>query len=168
VLRENRSRFAFYILRSHLLRRQLYRVDDVLVAGTAAEIPRDGFSDVLFGGIGVTFQERHQAHQNAWGAEATLYGVSFPEGFLKGMQVIHGSQSFDCENLMAVGLHSKHQAGPDRFSIKQNGASATYTVLAADVRASQAKLMAQEIAQQQARLDGALVLGAIDSDCHSE
>jgi hypothetical protein len=37
-------------------------------------------------------------------------------------------------------------------------------MLAADVGAGQAQVMAQEIAQQQARLDGAFVLRAIDGD----
>jgi hypothetical protein len=39
-------------------------------------------------------------------------------------------------------------------------------VLAADVGAGQAQVVTEEIAQQQARLDSALVLGAIDSDGH--
>ena len=29
------------------------------------------------------------------------------------MQVIHGSQPFDGDYIVAIGLHGKHQAGPD-------------------------------------------------------
>jgi hypothetical protein len=86
------------------------------------------------------------------------------ESFLKGMQVIHGSQTFDSENLVTVSLHGKHQAGPDWFSVEQNRTRAAHAVLAADVCAGQAKLMAQEIAEQQTRLHGSFVLSAVNGN----
>ncbi len=94
--------------------------------------------------------------------------VGLPEGLLQRMQVIHGPQSLDGENLVAIGLHGEHQAGADRLSVEQDGARAAHAVLAADVRAGQTQLVAQEVAQQQARLDGPFILGAVDGDGHIE
>jgi hypothetical protein len=94
--------------------------------------------------------------------------VGLSERFLKGMQVIHRPQPFDGLNLVAVRLHGKHQAGADCLSIEDDGARATHAVLATDVRAGQAKFVTQEIAQQQTRLDGTPVLGAIYSNSYIE
>ena len=54
---------------------------------------------------------------------------------------------------MSVGLHREHQAGAHRLAVEEDRAGAADAVLAADVRAGQAELVAQEVAQQQARLD---------------
>ena len=154
--------------RFHSLRRQFDRVNDVLVASATAEISRDGLANLWFSWVGVFFQKWHQGHQKARCAEATLHAVGFPERFLQGMQVVWSSQSLDSEDLVSVSLHGEHQARADRLSIEQDRARSAHAVLAADVCAGQAKVVAQEIAQQQTRLDGPLVLRAVDGDGYSE
>jgi hypothetical protein len=63
---------------------------------------------------------------------------------------------------MPVGLNGENQARAGWVTIEQNSASAAHAVLAADVGAGQAEIMAQEIAQQQTRLHLSLVCFAID------
>jgi hypothetical protein len=94
--------------------------------------------------------------------------MGIPKCFLKGMQVIHSSQPFDSENLVAFSLHSKHQARADGLPIKDDRARATHAVLTADMRSSQTKLVAQEIAQQQTWLNGTFVASAVHGDGHIE
>ena len=51
----------------------------------------------------------------------------------------------------AVGLHRQHQAAAHDLAVHAHGAGAAHAVLAADVRAGQAQLLAQEIHQVLAR-----------------
>jgi hypothetical protein len=84
------------------------------------------------------------------------------------MQVLWRAQRFDRQDVVSVRLHGEHQAGADRLSIEQDRARAAYAMLTADVCAGQAKLVAQEIAQQQAWLDGAFVWSAINGNGQGE
>src|ERR1043165_1996595 len=68
-----------------------------------------------------------------------------------------GRQTFDSPDLMSVCLHSKHQTGTCRFAVKQNCACTTHAMLAANMSACQLQFMTQEIAEQKARLDLALI-----------
>ena len=52
----------------------------------------------------------------------------------------------------ALGLHREHQAGARRHAVDLHGAGAADAVLAADMGAGGAEDVAQEIAEQQARL----------------
>ncbi len=67
---------------------------------------------------------------------------------------------------MAVCLHRKHQAGARRAVIEQDGARAADAVLAAEVRASETKLMADEIRESDADLDLFLVPLAVDGQAN--
>jgi len=136
----------------------------MLVTSAAAEIAGDGLTDFLFIWIGIILQERHQSHQYARGTETTLCAVRFLESFLDDMQVFGLPKAFDCLYLVSICLDGKHQTGADGLSIKQDCTGATDTMFTSDVRAGQAEVMTQEIAQQDARLYFALVLGSIDSN----
>ena len=62
----------------------------------------------------------------------------------------------------AFGLHREDQAGAHRLAVDQHGAGAADAVLAADVGAGEAKLMAQAVGERQARLDIDADLLAVD------
>src|SRR5260370_38460449 len=70
----------------HFLRGVLYRLDDVDVAGAAAQVARDANADLLLGGVRVTLQERQAGHHHSRRAIATLKAMLLLEAFLKGMQ----------------------------------------------------------------------------------
>ena len=53
----------------------------------------------------------------------------------------------------AVGLDREHGAGLDRLAVEVDGAGAAMAGLAADMRAGEVELLAQEMDQQGARLD---------------
>ena len=97
---------------------------------------------------------------------------SVPESFLHGIELAVGGQTFDGQNLAAVGLDGEHGAALDGFAVDMHGASAAQRRLAADVRAGQSGHFAQVVNQQQARLDGVGALlsieGKSDGSCHVE
>src|SRR5262249_16085464 len=72
--------------------------------------------------------------------------------------------TFDGFQLGTVGLHREHQTGAHGLVVEQNRASPAHTVFTADMCACQAKIIANEIYQQFAWLDVALVFAAVDLD----
>src|SRR5439155_20957359 len=142
---------------------QLHRVDDVLVARAAAQVPAQRVADLRIAGGCVVAQERDERHEDAGGAEAALQRVRFAEGGLQRVELVGGGrEAFDGRQLSAVRLHREHQAGAHRLAVEQHGAGAAHAVLAADVGAGEPQVLAQEVAQEEPRLDVAPVLDPVD------
>src|SRR6266566_4637278 len=73
--------------RTHLDGRQLDRLDDIHIAGAAAQIAGNAFANLPVGWIGVGSQEPGRLDDHARGAEATLQPVLIPERLLQGVQL---------------------------------------------------------------------------------
>src|SRR6267378_8262543 len=78
-LRRERS---FRFLR-HALGGELHRLDDLLVAGAAAQVPADRIADLLFGRARVRIQQALGRDQHARGALAALQAVRLAEAVLQ-------------------------------------------------------------------------------------
>src|SRR5262249_51972716 len=76
------------LLLSQPLRGIERRDDDILVAGAAAEIARNGDPHLLLGRVGVIAQELEQRGQHAGRAIAALQPVMFVERLLQRMQLV--------------------------------------------------------------------------------
>ena len=104
-------------------------------------------------------------------AEAALQSMLLAKSDLDGVHLLGiaaqapvGRQPLDGRDLAALRLHGKKQAGAHSQAIQQDRADAAGAVLAADVGAGQVQLVAQEVAQQHARFDRALVGCAVYRD----
>ena len=84
------------------------------------------------------------------------------EGPLQSVELVAGGEPFDGAYLLAVGLHCEHQAGADRRAVDQHGAGAADAVLAADMGAGLAAILANGIHQRAPRLDPDGVAFAVD------
>jgi len=73
-------------------------------------------------------------------------------------------QALNRADLAAVGHHGKRGAGLDRRVVKPDGAGAAVGGVASPVAACKGKLIADEVDEQQARLDVPGVIGAVDVD----
>ena len=62
-------------------------------------------------------------------------------------------ESLDGHEIRSVRLDGKEKAGARRLTIKQNRARSADSLFAAEVRAAELEILAQEISQQAARLD---------------
>src|SRR2546429_9009788 len=78
--------------RRHLPGRPLDGLDDVLVTGAAAEVPRDGPPDLVLGGIGVVLEERRRRQHHPRRAETALQAVLLLEALLDGVQLAGPAQ----------------------------------------------------------------------------
>ena len=116
------------------------------------------------GGRGIGLEQLGQRHQHPRRAITALQAVLVPERLLQRRQTIGRGEALDGDNALAVGLRGEHQAGAHRLALDQHGAGAAHTVLAADMGAGEADLVAQEVGKIDARLDAAGVFGAVDVD----
>jgi UDP-N-acetylglucosamine enolpyruvyl transferase len=57
-------------------------------------------------------------------------------------------EALDGRHVMALRLHGQHQARPHRRAVEQHRAASAHAVLAADMRAGQAEVVAEVVAQQ--------------------
>src|SRR5947209_856783 len=138
---------------SRLLSRVFDGLDDVLVAGAAAEVSVEAVAYLFARRVCVAFEELRGGHDHAGRAVAALQAMSLPEPLLNRVQLAVLRESFDGRDARAVGLDGEHRAGLDGLAVNRDGASAAQRSLAADVRARQSEHVAQVVHEQQSRLD---------------
>ena len=90
------------------------------------------------------------------------------ESLLHHMQVVAFRQALDGADLLAFGLHGEDQAGAHRLALDDDGAGAADAVLAADMRAGLAAVLADGVGQRAARLDRDGVVAAVDGQGDGE
>src|SRR5437764_7335230 len=87
---------------SELGRRPLHRLDDVLVAGAAAQVAGQRPAHLLLGGIRVLLEQGRGGHHHARGAETALESVLLLETLLERMQLTGTGQALDGPELTPV------------------------------------------------------------------
>src|SRR5215813_11525526 len=95
-------------LLAHLLGRVLDGLDDVDVAGAAAEIPRDRLANLLLARILVPLEQRDARHHHSRGTVAPSQDVLLREPLLDGVELAALLEVLAGPELAAVGLHGKH------------------------------------------------------------
>src|SRR3990170_8565483 len=129
----------------------LDRLDDLGVAGAAAEVTGQGKTNLFFARIGIFIEQRLRHHQHARGAVAALGAAVLQEGFLNRMELGADLEPFYGHDLRAIQFAGKHQAGIHRLAVQKNGAGAAVAGAAAFLGAGDADLVAQEIEQETMR-----------------
>src|SRR6266480_3439669 len=136
----------------YALGRELHRLDDLLVARAAAQVPADRVADLLLGRGRVRIQQALGRDEHSGGAVAALQTVRLAEAVLQhAHRAVGPRETLDGGDAVAVRLHGVHEAGPYRLPVEHHRARAADAVLAADVRAGKAKVFAQPVHQRQAR-----------------
>src|SRR5262245_16604673 len=105
-----------------------------------------------------------RAHQHSRRAIAALERVRRPERLLERMQVAVGGETLDGLDRRAVGLDGEHHAALDRDAVVDHRARAAIARIAADVRAREVEVVAEEVHEEAPGLDLALVALAVDGD----
>src|SRR5439155_14804818 len=139
-------------------------LDDVLVAGAPAGVALERVPDLLLSRVVELLQQRHGRHYEARRAVAALEGVVLVEGTLDMVELAVRGEAFDRRDLGAVGLHGEDGAGLDRLAVDQDRAGAAGGRVAADVRAGEPELLAEEVDEQLPRFDLRLMPRAVHGD----
>src|SRR5712671_1013154 len=128
-------------------------LDDVRVPGAAAEVAADRLADVRFAGLLVPRQQRAPGHHHPRRAVAALQAVLLPERFLDGVELAVLLQALHGADVRAVGLYRQHRARLHRLAVQEHRAGAAVGGVAADVRPGQPQILAEQMDQEQPRLD---------------
>src|SRR5215831_5523327 len=151
---------------AHRLCPGLDRLDDVHVAGAAAEHRRDRFANFVLAGVGIDLQVIERGDQHSRRAEAALQCVVLMKSLLHRVELVAIGEALNRPQLRAIGLHREHQARPHRLAVEKDRAGAADPVLAADMRAGQPQFLANEIDEQLARLAPPLAHLAVDGQAN--
>src|SRR5436190_4155921 len=131
---------------------KLHRLDDLLVAGAAAQVPADRIADLRLGRIRIRVQQSLRGDEHSRRAVAALQAVRLAEAVLQNAHRAVGfRETLDGGDAVAVRLHRVHEAGPYGFPVEHHRARAADAVLAADVRAGEEQVVAQPVDQRQPR-----------------
>src|SRR5450631_2331675 len=149
-------------LSAHRFGRRAHGLDDVLIAGAAAEVGRQHVKQIVIGNIRLALKHAHRQHQKARRAEAALQTVIVHEGLLHRMQRVAIGETFHGADFFARRLHREHQAGAHRLAIHDYGAGTADAVLAADMGAGLPAILANRVGQSAPRLDRDRVVAPVD------
>ena len=122
----------------------MHRVEDLLVPGAAAEIPRERLADLVVRGVGNAPEEIVGRDHEARGAEAALHGAGLDESRLHPVRRPVLRQALDGHDLVAVRLRGEHQARADERPVQEHRARAALALLARVLRPGQAEPVTQE------------------------
>src|SRR5215813_314141 len=121
----------------------LNRLDDVHVARAPAEVAGDAPADLVLARFRVLLEEGVAGHEHARRTVAAL-------------EPLHR------HDLPAVGLHREHRTGLHGPAVEEDGAGAAVGRVAADVRAREPEDLADQVHEEETRLDVCLELLAVD------
>ena len=115
-------------------------------------------------GSGFSSSSARAGHQHPGRAEAALQRVLLVEALLDRVELAVDLERLDGADLVALAHRRQHRARLDRLAVHQHDAGAAVGRVAAPVGAGQAERLADEVDEQQARLDVARDLLAVDGD----
>ena len=131
--------------------------DDVLVAGAAADVAFEPMPHVAFCRRRIAPGEIDGAHHHAGRAEAALQPVVPVESLLhrveRALFAAGRGQALDGGDGGAVGGDRKHRAALDGHAVDMDDAGAALRRVAADMRAGEVEILAQQVGQKQGRID---------------
>ena len=144
-------------------------LNNLLVAGAAADVTANGVLDLLLGGFGVLGDERRTRHDHAGDAKAALHGAHGAKGVHEGLAHVLG-QALDGHDVAAGGKRGGQHAGLDGRTVHVDGAGTACALGAAVLGGMDMQVVAQ-VAQQRFVL-GRRALNAVNGKseflCHGD
>src|SRR3972149_1370098 len=106
-------------------------LDDLEIAGAAAEVADDGLPNLVFAGIGLLAQQPPCEHDQPWGAEPALHGARLHKRFLNLVEIaIAAAHALNGQDLLVLGFDREVEAGIDGLTVDEHGAGAALAFLA--------------------------------------
>src|SRR5256886_12274320 len=130
-------------------------VDDTLVPGAAADVPRYRGPNSVFRRCVFHLEELESREHHPGSAEPALETVVCLERLLNRMEPTVLGEALDRRDLPAVGLDREHRARFDGMAVQEDGARAAMARITTDVGSREPELVPNEVHEQYARLDRA-------------
>src|SRR5688572_28027154 len=94
--------------------------------------------------------------------------MALPEGALENAQAAGGREPLDRGDLGALELGRQEQAAPGGAAVHEDRAGAAHAVLAADVRAREPEILAEEVGERAASRDAGRHVPPVDAEAHRD
>ena len=142
--------------------RQLDRIENLLIAGAAADIAAEPLLDLLAVGKRIGAKRRGRRHHHAGNAIAALAGAGLVESLLQHAQFAGMSERLDRLDRRALRLGHRQQARFHQHAIDEDRTRAALAGAAAFLVAGEIEIVADEIEQALMRLGAARDFAAVD------
>lgn len=109
----------------------IYRIDDILISGTAAEVSGHFFADLISGEFFALLQKDSRRHDKSRCTETALNCTFFDKCFLDPCDLPVFFQTFEGADVFALRPDSKIDAGIYRFSVYDDGTGTTFAYFTA-------------------------------------
>src|SRR5215471_13874973 len=129
------------------------RVEDLLIAGAAAQVARERLADVSVSRVRVAVQQVVGGDEQAGRAKTALHSPGLNECLLQWVQPAACGQAFHGDDGTPVRLPGGDQARAYRNAVQVDRARAALTLLAGVLRAGQTHPLAEHVEQALARPD---------------
>ena len=133
--------------RAHARGRQPDRVEDLRVAGAAAEVAGELLADLVVPRARHALEQRRGRDDEARRAEAALHRPRLDERLLDAVQPVLAAQPLDRRHLVAVRLRRQDEARAHELAVEQHRARAALALLARVLRAGQPERVAQRVSR---------------------
>src|SRR5215211_1953706 len=146
----------------------LDRVQDLAVAGAAAQVADQLPADPLAARPRVALEERPGGEQHAGRAEAALRRPVAQEARLQRVELAARGQAANGQQRVAVGLHREQQAAADRLAVEQDRAGPAHPLAAAVADLVVAEDVPEHVEEAVVREHPCLPLLVVDRECHGQ
>src|SRR5262245_2184756 len=136
----------------HLPGRALHGADDAVVRGAAAEVPVQRLLDLGLRWSRVPVEQGLGRHDHAVAAEAALAGLLGDERALEGLELLDRPQALDCRDLALDRRRGRRDARPRGAAVDEDRARPALSQAAAELRAVQLEIVAQDVEQRGIRI----------------
>ena len=118
----------------------------------------------VLAGVGVAVEQPAGGHHHPRRAEPALQAVALHEALLHRVEAVGTLEALDGVDGTAVGHHAEHRAALHRCAVEVHDAGAAVGGVAAPVGAGEPEVVAQQVHEQDARLDVGRARLAVDGD----
>src|SRR4029077_13640540 len=118
-------------------------IEDLLVAGAAAQVARERLPDLVVRGARIVVEQVDGRNAPAPSAEPALHGSCGEERLLDAVQRASSGDAFHGDDVVPVGLSGEGEARADEVAVEEHRARTALALLAGVLGAGEAELLAQ-------------------------
>src|SRR5207302_7075682 len=126
-------------------------LENLLIAGAAAQIARQGFTNLIARRVRMLVEQRLGRDEQPRRAVPALRRAEVGEGVLQRMKASVGGEPFDRCDAPAVALEAEHEAREHGPIVEQDGARAALAELAAVLGPAQVQIFTKDLEQRLVR-----------------
>src|SRR5215470_606615 len=143
-----------WVLPRHCPGSRRNRLDDVVIASTAADVALELLADRRLIRFAKAARDVERDHHHARGAVAALKRMMLPKGRLHGMERLAGpGKGLDGGDGRPLALQCKHRARLHRQTVHMHDAGAALCRVAADMRAGKTQMLPEKLHEHRPPFD---------------